>query len=173
MIVSSEGSFFLDGRRPLPLDEAVARREELLRAGRRLVFTNGCFDLLHVGHLFLLEKTALLADQLWVAINSDSSVQALKGSSRPLQGERERAYALLCLEFVDAVIVFHSERVVREIQLLKPDAYAKGGDYSLDTLDAAERIALEAAGTEIHFIPFLEGYGTTDLIQRINSVPNT
>ncbi len=171
MTAISQTSHPFDKRRPLSLDEAVSRRDDLRREGKSLVLTNGCFDLLHAGHLFLLDKTSALADELWVAVNSDSSARALKGSSRPLQGERERAYALLCLEFVDVVLLFSGERLDEEIRTLAPDAYAKGGDYTLDTIDAGERAALESSGTEIHFVPFLEGHGTTDLIRRIKSLP--
>ena len=157
----------MEGRRPLSLDEAVTLREKLRGEKKSLVLTNGCFDLLHAGHMFLLEKTSALADELWVAVNSDSSVRSLKGSNRPIQGELERAYTLLCLEFVDAVILFHGERLAQEIRALQPDVYAKGGDYSIDTIDATERDALRQADTRIEFIPFLDGYGTTDLIRRI------
>ncbi len=171
MTAVSENPHPFDTRRPLSLDEAVSRRNDLRRAGKSMVLTNGCFDLLHAGHLFLLDKTSDLADELWVAVNSDSSARALKGPSRPLQGERERAYALLCLEFVDVVLLFNGERLDEEIRTLSPDTYAKGGDYTLDTINVDERAALESVGTKIHFVPFLEGYGTTDLIRRIKSLP--
>ena len=169
----SQGASPFGDRRPLSLDDAVARREQLRTEGKTMVLTNGCFDLLHTGHLFLLERTSTCADELWVAVNSDASVRSLKGSNRPLQGELERAYSLLCLEFVDAVLLFDGRRLDNEIQALKPDAYAKGGDYSLETLDKKELAALEGAGAAIHFIPFLDGFGTTDLINRINNLPTT
>ena len=171
MTANSEASHPFDGRSPLSLDVAASRREILRRKGRSLVLTNGCFDLLHAGHLYLLEKASTLADELWVAVNSDCSVRALKGPERPLQGERERAYALLCLEFVDVVLLFDGERLDKEIRTLAPDAYVKGGDYSLDTIDQDERAALEQVGSEIHFVPFVEGFGTTDLIRRIKGLP--
>ena len=171
MTTTSEASRLFDERAPMSFDEAISRRSELSCDGRSLVLTNGCFDLLHVGHLSLLEKTSALADELWVAVNSDASVRKIKGPTRPLQGERERAYALLCLEFVDAVLLFNGERLVNEIRILKPEVYAKGGDYSLDTIDKEERAALEGAGTKINFVPFLRGYGTTDLIDRIKGLP--
>ncbi len=158
-------------RRAFHLDEAVSFREELKVKGKTLVLTNGCFDLLHAGHFFLLEKTAALADVLLVAINSDASVRLLKGPTRPLQSERERAYALLCSEFVDAVVLFDGRRLDEEIRALAPDFYAKGGDYSLATIDQAERAALEEVRAEIHFVPFVEGFGTTDLIRRIQDLP--
>lgn len=171
MTAVSEASRFFDTRSPLSLDDAASRRIALRSEGRSLVLTNGCFDLLHAGHLSLLERASSLADELWVAVNSDSSVRKLKGPNRPLQGERERAYALLCMEFVDAVLLFNGERLDEEIRTLEPDAYAKGGDYSLDTIDKDERSALESAGTVIHFVPFIEDCSTTDLIQRIQGLP--
>ena len=171
MTANTEASHPFEGRSPLSLDAAVERRETLRQEERTLVLTNGCFDLLHVGHLALLEKASTLADELWVAINSDSSVRELKGPERPLQGERERAYLLLSLEFVDAVFVFDSKRLNEEIRILAPDCYVKGGDYSLATIDQGERSALEQAGSEIHFVPFVEGFGTTDLIRRIKGLP--
>jgi len=170
MTVSSEASRLFSARSPLSLDAAASRREELRLQGRSLVLTNGCFDLLHAGHLALLEKASSFADELWVALNSDASVRILKGPNRPLQGELERAYALLCLEFVDAVLLFNGERLVDEIRTLKPDAYAKGGDYSLETIDKDERSALETAETAIHFVPFINGFSTTDLISRIHGL---
>ena len=160
------------GRRPLSLDEAVSLREGLRIKKKSLALTNGCFDLLHAGHVYLLEKTSALADELWVAVNSDASVRSLKGNNRPIQGELERAYTLLCLEFVDAVVLFHGERLDQEIQALQPDVYAKGGDYSIETIDSVERDALQQAGSRIQFIPFLDGYGTTDLIRRIKELPD-
>ncbi|MFP6901950.1 MAG: adenylyltransferase/cytidyltransferase family protein [Opitutales bacterium] len=156
----------------MSLDEAVSRREKLRGEKKSFVLTNGCFDLLHAGHIFLLEKTSALADELWVAVNSDSSARSLKGNNRPIQGERARAYALLCLEFVDVVLLFHGERLDQEIRALQPDVYAKGGDYSIDTIDPGERDALQSARTRIQFIPFLDGYGTTDLIRRIKELPD-
>ena len=117
----AQGASPFGDRRPLSLDEAVGRREQLRAKGKTLVLTNGCFDLLHTGHLFLLERTSTRADELWVAVNSDASVRSLKGSNRPLQGELERAYALLCLEFVDAVLLFDGKRLDDEIQALKPE----------------------------------------------------
>lgn len=160
-------------RQPLPepatAHSLLERREKLHRAGKTIVLTNGCFDLLHPGHLFYLEKAAQLADELWVGVNSDESVQSLKGPLRPVAGERERAYSLSCLASVSAVFVFPNPRLTEEIALLKPDSYAKAGDYTLDSLNPEERAALEAIGASIHFIPFLEGFSTTALIEKIKS----
>ena len=152
----------------LSLDEAVKRRERLRQEGTSLVLTNGCFDLLHSGHIYFLINTAALGDVLWIALNSDESVRDLKGSSRPIQNEKLRAYNLAALECVSGIITFNSKRLNVEIQALEPDIYAKAGDYSLETINKEERRALEAAGTKIVFIPSLEGHSTTELIKKIN-----
>ena len=155
------------------LEEAKALRLGAEKCGETVVLTNGCFDLLHSGHLHFLETASSLGDHLWVALNGDSSVRALKGVSRPLQAELERAYALLSLKFISGVFVFETERLSREIRFLKPDVYAKAGDYSLDTINAEERKALEEIGAEIRFLPFLEGYATTTLMEKIKSLPES
>ncbi len=151
----------------LPLDEAIARRKQLKKDGLGLVITNGVFDLLHCGHLYYLRKASALADRLWILLNSDQSVKMLKGPNRPVLGEAERAYALAAMEFVDGIITFQSKRLTAEIEALSPDVYVKAGDYTLDTLDAEERRALEKVGAKIEFLPFLEGYSTTKLLKNI------
>jgi rfaE bifunctional protein nucleotidyltransferase chain/domain len=151
----------------LSLDAAVAQRSAHAAAGKRVVLTNGCFDLLHAGHLYFLQEARRAGDALFVAINGDESVRALKGPKRPVQSELERAYALNALECVSAVFIFHQPRLVAEIQAIKPDVYAKAGDYTLETLDASERAALEAAGAEIRFLPYLQGFSSTNLIRKI------
>lgn len=153
------------------LAEAVQFREQARSRGESFVLTNGCFDLLHAGHVYSLEQAAALGDHLWVALNSDVGVKALKGASRPVQSERERAYALTSLRFVSGVTLFGNERLVEEIEALRPDHYAKSGDYTTETMDQAERAALEACGAEIHFLSFLEGQGTTGLLAKIKSLP--
>lgn len=147
--------------------DLLPRREEILREGRSLVLTNGCFDLLHPGHIAFLRGAAALGDELWVGLNGDRSVRALKGPLRPVLGERERSFALSSLACVSAVFVFPEPRLDAEIRLLRPDVYAKAGDYALEKLDRAERAALEECGTAIRFLPFLEGFSTTALIERI------
>lgn len=151
----------------LTLDEARRARESLRKSGQRLVVTNGVFDLLHAGHLAFLRDAAALGDVLWVLINSDTSVRALKGPRRPVLGEDERAFALDSLACVDGVLVFPGERLPDELTTIAPDEYAKAGDYTLETLDPGERAALEKVGAAIHFLPLLEGYSTTRLIERI------
>jgi rfaE bifunctional protein nucleotidyltransferase chain/domain len=149
------------------LDEAVARRREMRAAGKTVVLTNGCFDLLHPGHLYYLRAAAGLGGALFIAINGDASVQALKGPARPVQTASERAYTLGALEFVDTVLVFDTPRLDREIRALRPDIYVKAGDYSLEKLDPVERAALGETGARIQFLPFLAGYSTTGLIKKI------
>ncbi len=142
-------------------------RVQAAAQGRRVVLTNGCFDLLHRGHLTYLQQSAALGDLLIVAVNSDASVRALKGAGRPLNSEQDRAYALACLRSVDATFIFPGPRLAGEIAALKPDIYTKAGDYSLDTLDASERAALLAADVEIRFLPFVDGHSTTAHVERL------
>lgn len=153
----------------LTLEEAVAERLRLQAAGRRVVLTNGVFDLLHTGHLYSLRAAAAQGDALFVAINADASVRQLKGPQRPIQNEAERAYALGALEFVTAVVIFREPRLVTEIRALRPDVYCKAGDYTLEKLDPGERAALQEGGAKIMFLPFLPGFSTTNLIARIRA----
>lgn len=157
----------LETHKLFSLETAVQKRNDLRAEGKKLVLTNGCFDLLHCGHLFFLNQAAALGDSLWVALNGEKSVAALKGPTRPIQGDAERAYALGSLACVAGIIIFESPRLNHEIHLLKPDIYVKAGDYSIDKLDKSERSELEAAGSAIQFLPFLEGYSTTSLIEKI------
>ena len=149
------------------LSEAVRWRKELKVCGRRLVITNGCFDLMHRGHASYLYETAKLADELLVLINSDRSVRELKGNTRPLISEKDRAYLLGALESVSRVVIFDYQRCDRELAALAPDVYTKAGDYTLDKLDAAEREALENAGAQIVFMPFVSGFSTTGIVEKI------
>ena len=134
-----------------------------------MVLTNGVFDLLHTGHLYCLKMARELGDALIVALNADASVRALKGPSRPVQDEVQRAYALASLEAVDCVTIFSAPRLTPEIQALRPDIYCKAGDYTLDKLNAEERAALDEVGARIKFLPFLPGFSTTHLIARIQA----
>lgn len=159
----------LENPKLMTLDGAVAWRESLRALGRRLVLTNGVFDLLHTGHLHYLRQARGLGDALLVALNGDASVRALKGPLRPVQGEIERAYALGALEFVDGVVLFHEPRLTAEIRALRPDVYCKAGDYTVEKLDAGERSALLEVGARIEFLPFLPGFSTTGLIAKIKA----
>jgi rfaE bifunctional protein nucleotidyltransferase chain/domain len=151
------------------LPAAVAWRTQQRAAGRRVVLTNGVFDLLHTGHLYYLKKARELGDALVIALNADASVRALKGPSRPVQSEEQRAYALGALACVDAVVIFREPRLTAEVHALRPDVYCKAGDYTLEKLNREERAALESVGAEIRFLPFLPGFSTTELIARIKA----
>jgi len=157
----------LDNPKLLSLERAVAWREGRREAKQRVVLTNGVFDLLHTGHLYFLQQARARGDALVVALNSDSSVRALKGPTRPVQTEEQRAYALCALACVDGIVIFREPRLTAEIQALQPDVYCKAGDYTLEKMDADERAALQKAGAAVEFLPFLPGFSTTNLIARI------
>lgn len=151
----------------LALEDAVSWRDELRRQGKKLVVTNGCFDLMHRGHASYLIEAAKLGDELLVLINSDASVRELKGDTRPLVSQNDRAYLLAALESVSKVVVFDSSRCDKELAALQPDVYAKAGDYTLEKLDPSERTALENSGSEIVFMPFVSGFSTTNIVEKI------
>ena len=159
----------LDNPKLLTLADAVAARAKLRAAGKRVVLTNGIFDLLHTGHLFYLQQARALGDALFIALNSDASTRALKGPARPVQAEEQRAYALGALACVEGVLIFDTPRLTAEIRALRPDVYCKAGDYTLEKLNAEERTALEAVGARIEFLPFLAGFSTTALIAKIRA----
>ena len=144
--------------------------ESLRQRGEKLVLTNGCFDLLHLGHVRYLEAARSLGDALVVAINGDDSVRALKGEGRPLNRERERAEVVAALECVDHVVIFSEVRVTRLLEQVRPAIYVKGGDYTADTLDPEERAALEKTGAQIRILPFEPGYSTSGLIERLKKL---
>lgn len=158
--------------RVLDLQGVADLRRQAVADGRRLVLTNGCFDLLHRGHLSYLHASAALGDLLVVAVNSDASVRALKGPDRPIHSELDRAYALASLRCVDAVFIFQGPRLAEEIRTLRPDLYTKAGDYTLDSLEPTEKAALLASGTEIRFLPFVAGHSTTSIIERTSCLPS-
>src|SRR5271156_6150717 len=125
--------------------ELASIRDALGAMGRKLVFTNGVFDLLHVGHVRYLQQARALGDALMVAVNGDASVRTLKGPARPINGENDRAEVLAALECVSYVSIFSSVRVTELIGQIRPQIYVKGGDYTVDSLDTGERGALETA----------------------------
>jgi len=159
----------LENPKLLTLPAAIAVREALRAAGKRVVLTNGVFDLLHPGHLHSLSAARAQGDALFVAINSDASVRAIKGPTRPIQSETERARALGALAFVDQVVVFRTPRLTAEIRALRPDVYCKAGDYTPDKLNPEERRALDEVGAKISFVPFLPGFSTTDRIAQMKA----
>jgi D-beta-D-heptose 7-phosphate kinase/D-beta-D-heptose 1-phosphate adenosyltransferase len=149
------------------LDDLKTELEGLRGEGKRVVWTNGCFDILHIGHISYLQRAAALGDVLVVGLNSDASVRALKGPDRPIIGEMERAFVLSALECVGLVTIFSDESPLDLIKVLKPDIYAKGGDYTLDTIVQPERHAVESYGGTIAILPAVEGRSTSSIISRI------
>lgn len=140
-------------------------REHLHRAGKKLVFTNGVFDILHVGHVRYLAQAKELGDALVVAINSDASVRELKGEGRPLVSQNDRAEVLSALSSVDYVTVFDDNSPRSLIAKLLPDVLVKGGDYALDQIHGREEV--EAAGGRVVSLPFVEGSSTSRIIERM------
>jgi rfaE bifunctional protein nucleotidyltransferase chain/domain len=151
--------------------ELAERAAQLRAAGRKLVFTNGCFDLLHVGHVRYLAAARALGDALAVGINGDPSVRILKGAGRPINNESDRAEVLAALESVDLVTIFPEVRATRLIEAIRPDIYVKGGDYTPETLNPEERDALDRIGAEVSIIPFEAGYSTSRIIQQLGAAP--
>jgi D-beta-D-heptose 7-phosphate kinase/D-beta-D-heptose 1-phosphate adenosyltransferase len=155
----------------LHAEDKVLKREELVQRvarwkanGERVVFTNGCFDLLHIGHITVLEQARWFGDRLIVAINSDASVRELKGPKRPIVGERERARVLAALAAVDAVVVFGEATPLELIEATRPDVIVKGGDYGVDTVVGAREVM--SWGGQVKIVPIVEGYSTTQLIAK-------
>jgi D-beta-D-heptose 7-phosphate kinase/D-beta-D-heptose 1-phosphate adenosyltransferase len=149
----------------LSLDEALKERERLRSAGRSLVFTNGVFDLLHPGHIRYLEQAKSLGDALLVALNSDRSVQTLKGPNRPVICQDERAEVMAALRVVDYVTIFDDLSPRSLIAKLLPDVLVKGGDYGLDEIHGREEV--ESAGGKVVSLPFVAGASTSAIIERM------
>jgi D-beta-D-heptose 7-phosphate kinase/D-beta-D-heptose 1-phosphate adenosyltransferase len=149
------------------MDELREERARLRGEGKRLVFTNGCFDILHVGHVRYLQRARELGDVLIVAINSDRSVRELKGALRPIMSEQERAEMLAALTAVDYVTVFDDISPRTLIAEVLPDILVKGGDYNLDEIHGREEV--EAAGGRVMSLPFVEGASTSSIIERIKA----
>lgn len=135
--------------------------------GATLVFTNGCFDILHAGHVRYLTAAAELGDFLIIGLNSDASVRRLKGEGRPIVSETDRAEVLEGLRAVDIVTIFDEPTAEELIRLVRPDVYVKGGDYSLDELPEAKIV--QELGGRVELIPFVEGHSTTNVIERIKA----
>lgn len=132
-----------------------------------MVATNGCFDILHAGHITYLEAARNLGGLLVVGLNSDASVRSLKGASRPLNAEDDRAYVLAALECVDAVCIFPDTRATVFLKECQPDVYVKGGDYTIETLNREERDAVESGGGRIAILQLVPGKSTTSIIQKM------
>jgi D-beta-D-heptose 7-phosphate kinase/D-beta-D-heptose 1-phosphate adenosyltransferase len=147
------------------LDEVREIRQSLRDQGKSLVFTNGCFDLLHVGHVRYLEAAAELGDFLVVAVNSDSSIRAIKGPTRPILPHGGRAEVVAALEFVDAVIIFEDETPLVLIKTLEPDVLVKGSDWELGAIVGRQEV--ESYGGRVVRIPLIEGISTSSLLSKI------
>lgn len=135
--------------------------------GDKIIFTNGCFDLIHLGHLEILARSADLGDKLIVGINSDMSIKKIKGSSRPIIEEDSRAKQLAAIEFIDAVILFNEDTPYNLISILKPDVLTKGGDYKKNDIIGNELINKEQG--EVVIIPLTKGYSTTSILEKIKN----
>ncbi len=149
----------------LLLDQLLLERARLRTAGQQLVFTNGVFDLLHVGHVRYLEQARTLGDVVVVAINSDASARKLKGEGRPLINQDERAEILAALRTVDYVTIFDDVSPRSLITCLSPDVLVKGGDYALDEIHGREEV--EAAGGRVVSLPFVEGVSSSGIIEKM------
>jgi rfaE bifunctional protein nucleotidyltransferase chain/domain len=158
---------FMHQGRVITAEELAGVREAMERSGRKLVFTNGCFDLLHAGHVRYLQQARALGDALVVGLNSDRSVRELKGEGRPLNPQDDRAEVLAALGCVDYVVIFDGKRATAAIRAVRPHVYAKGGDYTPESLDAEERQALDEAGAEIRILPLVPGRSTTGVLEKM------
>jgi rfaE bifunctional protein nucleotidyltransferase chain/domain len=151
----------------ISLDQLPDWRRQMRASRRRLVVTNGCFDLLHLGHVTYLEAARNEGDLLLVGVNSDDAVRQLKGPGRPVNSEQDRALVLAALESVGAVSIFAEQTATRFLSLVQPDVYVKGGDYTLDTLNQEERRAVEGAGGVIRVLALVEGRSTTGTLRKL------
>ena len=148
-------------------DQLTAWREAVRHAGRQLVVTNGCFDLLHLGHVTYLETARNQGDLLLVGVNADAAVKALKGQGRPVNAENDRALVLAALESVSAVTIFPDKTATEFLRRAKPDIYVKGADYTLQTMNQEERQVVESAGGKVMLLSFVEGRSTTATLKKL------
>ena len=147
------------------LDDLKNQVNAWKQAGEEVVFTNGCFDIIHRGHIEVLAQTADLGDRLIIGLNSDSSIQKLKGEDRPIIEEQSRAILLASLEFVDAVVIFSEDTPLKLISALLPDVLAKGGDYEIETIVGHEIV--QQNGGKVKLVPFVDGFSSTTIIDII------
>jgi rfaE bifunctional protein nucleotidyltransferase chain/domain len=149
------------------LDRPMAAEVRNRHPGKTIVFTNGCFDLLHAGHVRYLASARQLGDILVVGLNGDASVRELKGEGRPLNSEEDRSEVIAALGAVDYVIVFDEKRAANLMREVRPQIYAKGGDYTVNSLDPDEVAALKEIGARIEILPLVPGKSTSQLIQAL------
>ena len=147
------------------LEELEDKVNAWKQAGEEVVFTNGCFDIIHRGHIEVLAQTADLGDRLIIGLNSDSSIQKLKGKNRPIIQEQSRAFLLAALSFVNAVVLFSEETPLNLISTLKPDVLAKGGDYKIETIIGHN--VVQENGGQVVLVPFVDGFSSTTIIDKI------
>ena len=148
-------------------DELPEWRQRFRATGKQLVVTNGCFDLLHLGHVTYLETARNFGDALLLGVNGDEAVRGLKGAGRPVNSQGDRAAVLAALQSVDGVCIFTDTTATKFLAAAQPDIYVKGGDYTLATLNQDERRAVESAGGRIALVPFVPGKSTTGLLEKI------
>jgi len=147
------------------LDALTTQVEQWKLASNKVVFTNGCFDIIHRGHIEVLARTADLGDKLIIGLNSDQSIQKLKGEGRPIIDEQSRAILLAALSFVDAIVLFSEDKPLKLINALLPDVLAKGGDYEIETIVGHEIV--QKNGGKVKLVPFLDGFSSTTIIDKI------
>jgi rfaE bifunctional protein nucleotidyltransferase chain/domain len=165
---SSASSAFLVSGQIVPLDHAPSFRAELRKQRRKVVATNGCFDLLHVGHLRYLTEARAFGDFLWVGLNGDASVRELKGPTRPITSEADRAELLAALRIVDAVTIFPAVRATAFLVAARPDIYVKGGDYTPESLNPEEAAALRACKAKIEIVSLVPGKSTSKIVEKMS-----
>lgn len=149
------------------LEQGIETVQDWKSQNEKVVFTNGCFDLLHLGHIDYLAKAKDLGSKLIIGVNSSESVSRLKGPTRPIKSTESRSTMLAAFEFVDLILVFGEDTPLNLITNLKPNILVKGGDYTLDTIVGAKQV--EQYGGEVKVIPFLKGYSTTNIVTKIQS----
>jgi len=149
------------------LDALTTQVEQWKATGNKIVFTNGCFDIIHRGHIEVLARTADLGDKLVIGLNSDQSIQKLKGEDRPIIEEQSRAILLAALSFVDAIVLFSEDTPLKLISTLIPDVLAKGGDYEIETIVGHEIV--QQNGGKVKLVPFLDGFSSTSIIDKIKN----
>ena len=149
------------------LDTLNTQVEKWKETGNKVVFTNGCFDIIHRGHMEVLARTADLGDKLIIGLNSDKSIQKIKGEGRPIIDEQSRSILLAALSFVDAIVLFSEETPLKLISDLLPDVLAKGGDYEIETIVGHEIV--QQNGGKVKLVPFVEGFSSTNIIDKIKN----
>jgi D-beta-D-heptose 7-phosphate kinase/D-beta-D-heptose 1-phosphate adenosyltransferase len=171
--VTDDADFQSTALKIVTREEAIARVAEWRAQGKQIAYTNGCFDIIHAGHVRTLEGAQAHGDVLIVGMNADGSARRLKGPGRPVFGERERAEMVAALSAVDLVVIFPEDSSLPLIEALKPDVWVKGGDYVLETVNQQERAFVEGYGGRVALGEKVENSSTTDVIARVKSLPDS